>query len=64
MSDQQHLSSCHMFDHTDQMEDLIQGLTDVITLGFDLLFIPGFANLVTIHLIRQIHGEQRENKKK
>ena len=53
-----------MFDDDDELEDLIHGMVDIASMGFYLLLIPGFANLVTIHLIRQNYAEQREKKKR
>lgn len=51
-----------MFDD-DELEDLIGGIVDIVSMGFHLLLIPGSANLVTIQLIRQNYAEQRERKK-
>lgn len=53
-----------MFDNNDELENLLNGMVDIVSVGFDLLLIPGFSTLVTIQLIRQNYAEQREKKKR
>jgi hypothetical protein len=55
-----------MIDYNDDydLHDYIQGISNILTIGLDLLLLPGSINLVTIHLMRQVYAEKKQRKKR
>ncbi len=56
----------NMIDYNDDydLHDYIQGISNILTIGLDLLLLPGSINLVTIHLMRQVYAEKKQRKKR
>jgi hypothetical protein len=46
------------------LEDFIEGIPNMLTIGLDLVLLPGYFNVVTIHLMRQVYAEKRQEKKR
>jgi hypothetical protein len=51
------------FDDGYEFDDYIQGISNTLTIGLDLLLFPSCIYLVTMHLIRQANAEKRQKKK-
>jgi len=48
----------------DDLDEIFQGISDMIIIGLDLLLLPSSINFVTIYLMRQIYAEKRQKKKR
>jgi hypothetical protein len=46
------------------LEDFIEGIPNMLTIGLHLVLLPGYFNAVTIHLMRQVYAEKRQEKKR
>jgi hypothetical protein len=46
------------------LDDFVRGISNALAVGFDLILLPGFINLFTVHLMRQVYAEKRQQKKK
>jgi hypothetical protein len=57
------MANCNDDDDYD-LDDFVQGISTTLTIGIDLILLPGFINLATIHLMRQVYAEKRHRKKK
>ena len=51
-------------DNEYDLEDFIEGIPNMVTIGLHLILLPGFINLSTIHLMRQVYAEKRQKKKR
>jgi len=56
------MANCNDDDY--DFDDFVQGIYTTLTIGIDLLLFPGFINLATIHLMRQVYAEERHKRKK
>ena len=45
------------------LDDILQGVSNTLTVTMDLLLFPNYVNLFTIHLLRRIYAERKQKKK-
>lgn len=58
------MSAHDQHDEEYELEDFLEELSTMATMGLHLLILPGSINLVTIHLMRKIYAERRQKKKR
>jgi hypothetical protein len=51
-------------DNDYDFNDYVEGASNILTLGVNLLLCPSYVYLVTICLIRQAYAEEKQNKKR
>jgi len=56
------MANCNDDDY--DLGDFVQGISTTLSIGINLLIFPGFINLATIQLLRQIYAEKIQRKKK
>lgn len=50
-------------DNDYDVDDIVQGVSNTLTITVDLLLFPNYVNLFTIHLLRRIYAERKQKKK-